>query len=73
MEVTVVKGRGNDVRALADHVVIAERGVRHGKIVYLPGVVHDHGDAGHSHDTVRPAAKTDKEPLKRGSSKALEM
>ena len=48
MEVTVLKGRGNDVRALADHV-IAERGVRHGKIVYLPAVVHDHGDATYSH------------------------
>ena len=33
MEVTVLKGRG----------------VRHGKIVYLPGVVHDHEDSAHSH------------------------
>jgi CopG family nickel-responsive transcriptional regulator len=35
MEVTVLKGRGADVQELADHV-IAERGVRHGQVVYLP-------------------------------------
>ena len=35
MEVTVLKGRGSDVQRLADHV-IAERGVRHGHVVYLP-------------------------------------
>ena len=41
MEVTVLKGRGDDVRELADHV-IAERGVRHGQVVYLPAVADDH-------------------------------
>jgi CopG family transcriptional regulator, nickel-responsive regulator len=41
MEVTVLKGRGSDVQALADHV-IAERGVRHGQVVYLPAVAHHH-------------------------------
>src|SRR5262249_57516048 len=35
MEVTVLKGAGEDVQELADHV-IAERGVRHGQVVYLP-------------------------------------
>ena len=35
MEVTVLKGRGSDVQHFADHV-IAERGVRHGHVVYLP-------------------------------------
>ena len=35
MEVTVLKGRGSDVQHVADHV-IAERGVRHGHVVYLP-------------------------------------
>ena len=35
MEVTVLKGRGSDVQRFADHV-IAERGVRHGHVVYLP-------------------------------------
>jgi CopG family nickel-responsive transcriptional regulator len=35
LEVTVLKGRGSDVQKLADHVT-AERGVRHGQVVYLP-------------------------------------
>lgn len=35
MEVTVLKGRASEVQELADHVV-AERGVRHGHVVYLP-------------------------------------
>lgn len=35
MEVTVLKGRGSDVQEFADHI-IAERGVRHGHVVYLP-------------------------------------
>jgi CopG family transcriptional regulator, nickel-responsive regulator len=59
MEVTVLKGRANDVRALADHV-IAERGVRHGKIVYLPGVAHDHEDAAHSHSHGATSGKNQK-------------
>lgn len=47
MEVTVLKGRGTDVQELADHV-IAERGVRHGQVVYLPATAHDHEDAPHA-------------------------
>lgn len=35
LEVTVLKGRGADVQEFADHI-IAERGVRHGQLVYLP-------------------------------------
>jgi CopG family nickel-responsive transcriptional regulator len=35
LEVTVLKGRSTDVKAFADHV-IAERGVRHGHIAYMP-------------------------------------
>jgi CopG family nickel-responsive transcriptional regulator len=35
LEVTVLKGRGTDVQEFADHI-IAERGVRHGHVVYLP-------------------------------------
>ena len=35
MEVTVLKGRGSDVQHFADHI-IAQRGVRHGHVVYLP-------------------------------------
>ncbi|HTY70300.1 MAG TPA: nickel-responsive transcriptional regulator NikR, partial [Alphaproteobacteria bacterium] len=35
LEVTVLKGRSADVKAFADHV-IAERGVRHGHVVFIP-------------------------------------
>jgi CopG family nickel-responsive transcriptional regulator len=35
LEVTVLKGKGAEVKAFADHV-IAERGVRHGHVVILP-------------------------------------
>jgi CopG family transcriptional regulator, nickel-responsive regulator len=41
MEVTALKGRGDAVKELADHV-IAERGVRHGQVVYLPAVTNAH-------------------------------
>src|SRR5258707_1639195 len=44
LEVTVLRGRSAEVKAFADHV-IAERGVRHAHIVYMPA------DAGsHPHD-----------------------
>lgn len=53
MEVTVLKGRGNDVQKFADHI-IAERGVRHGHVVYLPADgAHTQGRGAtltHSHD-----------------------
>ncbi len=50
MEVTVLKGRGADVQKFADSI-IAERGIRHGHVVYLPaGDAHGHGPgATHSH------------------------
>jgi len=52
MEVTVLKGRGADVQDFANHI-IAERGVRHGHVVYLPADgAHDHSHVhghGHSH------------------------
>ena len=35
MEVAVLKGRGVEVQAFANHV-IAERGMRHGHLVFLP-------------------------------------
>lgn len=56
LEVTVLKGRGAEVQEFADGI-IAERGVRHGHVVYLPaegvhahgrGESHSHGQ-GHSH------------------------
>ena len=62
LEVTVLKGRGSDVQEFADHI-IAERGVRHGRVVYMPaegmhshgrGESHSHGH-GHSHGPRRRA------------------
>jgi CopG family nickel-responsive transcriptional regulator len=35
LEVTVLKGSSSEVKAFADHV-IAERGVRHGHVVFMP-------------------------------------
>ena len=64
MEVTVLKGRGTDVQQFADHI-IAERGVRHGRVVYLPddsahthgrGETHTHGH-GHAHAHGRKTRK----------------
>jgi len=49
LEVTVLKGRGSEVQSFANHV-IAERGVRHGHVVYVPapdGKAHRHS---HEHD-----------------------
>jgi CopG family nickel-responsive transcriptional regulator len=52
LEVTLLKGRGSEVQELADHI-IAERGVRHGHVVYLPADgAHDRGrgeSRGHAH------------------------
>jgi CopG family nickel-responsive transcriptional regulator len=51
MEVAVLRGPSVEVRHLADHVM-AERGVRHGKLVTVPVSIddnkHAHGGA-HSH------------------------
>ena len=56
MEVTVLKGRGTDIQEFADHI-IAERGVRHGHVVYLPGETHSHNRShGHRH-TPRPGSR----------------
>jgi CopG family nickel-responsive transcriptional regulator len=55
LEVTVLKGRSTEVQSFANQV-IAERGVRHGHVVYMPapgGTAHSHGHAhhhGHSHN-----------------------
>jgi CopG family nickel-responsive transcriptional regulator len=46
LEVTVLKGQGRAVQQFANSV-IAERGVRHGHVVFVPsGGTHEHG---HSH------------------------
>jgi CopG family transcriptional regulator, nickel-responsive regulator len=59
MEVTVLKGRSGEVRHFAEHV-IAERGVRHGRLVLVPVereiARHSHGEgkaAVHEHVHVR--------------------
>jgi CopG family nickel-responsive transcriptional regulator len=68
LEVTVLRGRSAEVKAFADHV-IAERGVRHGHIAYMPvdagNHPHDHhplpslpgerGRVGSSHRGLAPA------------------
>ena len=49
LEVTVLKGRGTEVQSFANQV-IAERGVRHGHVVYMPapgGTAHSLGHAHH--------------------------
>jgi CopG family transcriptional regulator, nickel-responsive regulator len=56
MEMTALRGPADEVKHFADHI-IAERGVRHGHVVYLPadgahshgrGASHEHGHA-HTH------------------------
>ena len=47
LEVTVLKGKSAEVKAFADHV-IAERGVRHGHVVFIP-IAHGEHEHGHSH------------------------
>jgi CopG family nickel-responsive transcriptional regulator len=68
LEVTVLRGKTDDVQHFGEHV-IAERGVRHGKIVRMPfepakerKVSHGHhGHHGHhhahGHDGPRPARR----------------
>jgi CopG family nickel-responsive transcriptional regulator len=53
LEVAVLRGQAREVKHLADHV-IAERGVRHGRLVMVPAEVqsekHAHaGEASHKH------------------------
>jgi CopG family transcriptional regulator, nickel-responsive regulator len=62
MEVTVLRGRGSEVQEFANHI-IAERGVRHGHVVYLPtdGVHKQNHNQIHIHDRLhahgRPKSK----------------
>ncbi|MGE0213877.1 MAG: nickel-responsive transcriptional regulator NikR [Parvibaculaceae bacterium] len=56
MEVTVLRGGTREVQHVAEHV-IAERGVRHGRLMLIPVEVetrrHAHGDHGpHAHDHI---------------------
>ena len=63
MEVTVLKGKTGAVQHFAEHV-IAERGVRHGRIVLVPTDLlikpHTHADGTthqHAHAPTQPAKK----------------
>jgi CopG family nickel-responsive transcriptional regulator len=52
LEVTVLKGKSSEVKAFADRV-IAERGVRHGHITFMPADPGTHQrdhDDDHRHD-----------------------
>ncbi|HTH99249.1 MAG TPA: nickel-responsive transcriptional regulator NikR [Stellaceae bacterium] len=55
MEVAVLRGRMNEVRHIADHL-IAERGVRHGRLVTVPVAVetqeHQHSGGSRRHDHI---------------------
>ena len=53
LEVTVLKGRGAEVQSFANHD-IAERGVRHGHVVYVP----TNGASSHSHSHPHGSAHT---------------
>jgi CopG family nickel-responsive transcriptional regulator len=56
MEVTVLKGDSREVRHTAEHV-IAERGVRHGRLIMIPVEMetqrHSHGDAPRQHSHIK--------------------
>ena len=60
LEVTVLKGKSAEVKAFADHL-IAERGVRHGHIAYMPADVgahlHDHKHDHEHGQAIRPGKK----------------
>ena len=61
MEVTILRGKTDEVRKFAEHV-IAERGVRHGKVMVVPTDVLSHPHAGgheapHAHPHRHPAAR----------------
>ena len=66
MEVTILRGKTDEVQHFAEHV-IAERGVRHGRIVLVPtdvlGKPHQHSpDTDHPHEHKAPAARRGKRP-----------
>jgi CopG family nickel-responsive transcriptional regulator len=67
MEVTILRGKASKVQHFAEHV-IAERGVRHGRIVLVPtdvlGAPHQHGpETSHPHShSHRPATKRSRRP-----------
>ena len=48
MEVTALKGSSSEVRHFADHI-IAERGVRYGRVVMIPTAAPDKKPRKHKH------------------------
>ena len=60
MEVTILRGKADKVQDFAEHV-IAERGVRHGRIVLVPTDIlikpHTHGDGSTHEHPHRPAGR----------------
>jgi CopG family nickel-responsive transcriptional regulator len=60
MEVTILRGRSDKVQHFAEHV-IAERGVRHGRVVLVPtdalATPHGHGDDHHHHHPRHPTKR----------------
>ncbi len=56
LEIAVLKGDASDVREFAN-AVIAERGVTHGQVGFIPVEIavepHDHGRGGHTHTRPR--------------------
>ncbi|MFU0506903.1 nickel-responsive transcriptional regulator NikR [Pseudaminobacter sp. NGMCC 1.201702] len=54
MEVTIMRGKTHEVRDIADNV-IAERGVRHGRLVMIPA---DLNADNHAHDVQEGCAHT---------------
>jgi len=59
MEVTILRGKADQVQHFAEHV-IAERGVRHGRIVLVPtdALASHRPHVGHGHAHHRPAARS---------------
>lgn len=56
MEIAALRGKTDQVRHFADHVM-AERGVKHGRLMLVPGQLaqerHSHGDeSAHSHSHI---------------------
>ena len=78
LEVTVLKGKTADVQQFGEHV-IAERGVRHGKIVRMPVELattphrdsHSH-DGGHHHHHLGEVARNPARRAKRRAASAVE-
>jgi CopG family nickel-responsive transcriptional regulator len=82
MEINILKGNSGAVRHFAEHV-IAERGVRHGRVVVVPNDTvsqghshtHTHGSgdhhshADHSHGTHAPTAKKPRAPAGKAAGK----